>query len=232
MFSRRSKKMLEEERDERRKMEEAHAAQMLKLQKQQHLMAKAKEEELQRRERLERELAKQRWKENAERQRMEQLHEDQLMEAVRQLELARVAEQTLSRKEEERREMMAEKQRVEEERLEREARQRREKRRRLKEASPDTLRSLRELIRDKYRLDVEIWSLRGARKPDRWIVEQKMEKADAVLNEIMETVELWKDNHDGSWDSAEWKRVQDIRKRLQSGGIRIWADDPLWGQPG
>jgi len=56
----------------------------------------------------------------------------------------------------------------------------RKSQKKLEEASPSTLRSLRELIRDKYRLDVEIWGLRGARKPDRWLVEQKMEKADAV----------------------------------------------------
>ena len=188
------------------------------------------EEERQERQRLENELAERQRKEQLERQEMEQFHQRQMEQAMQQLENTRLAQEQLERQEKERQIIEWEKRQIEEKRLQREAQQRQEKQRKIKEASPETLRSLRELIRDKYRLDVEIWGLRGARKPDRWVVEQKMEKADAVMQEIMAMVGLWEDNRDESWDPAEWERVQDIRRRLQSGGIRIWADSLLWSE--
>lgn len=173
------------------------------------------EEERRQRQRLEDELA-------GRKREMEQVEQ--------QLTSTRLAQEELERREEERQSVERWKKRGEEKRLEREARQRQDRQRKIKEASPETLRSLRELIRLKYHLDVEIWSLRGARKPDRWLVVQKMEKADAVLEEIMTIIRMWEHKKDGSWDAAEWERVQDIRRRLQTGGIRIWADSPLWSE--
>lgn len=40
----------------------------------------------------------------------------------------------------------------------------------MKQASPETLRDLREPIRDRFELDIKIWGLRGARRPNRPIV--------------------------------------------------------------
>lgn len=152
----------------------------------------------------------------------------QEIERNRELENTRLALQQREREEKVRLQAEQLKTQIEGDRLAREARQRKEKQKKIKEASPETIRSLRELIREKYRLDVEIWGLRGARKPDRWLVELKVEKADAVVKEIMAMVKVWEDNTDGSWDPKEWERVQDIRKRLLSGGMVIWADNPLW----
>ncbi|KAH7078750.1 hypothetical protein BKA63DRAFT_250499 [Paraphoma chrysanthemicola] len=103
-----------------------------------------------------------------------------------------------------------------------------EKRLRIKQASPETLRDLRELIRDRYELDVKIWGLRGARKPDHPIVQKKMEKSDAVMEEILHMVSLWGDNSDNSWNPVEWEKVNIIRKKLEDGGHRVWANDPPW----
>lgn len=55
----------------------------------------------------------------------------------------------------------------------------------MKVTTPEALRGLRDLIRTKYELDVEIWNLRGARRMDRPVVEKKMQGADAVLTEII-----------------------------------------------
>ncbi|KAF2252502.1 hypothetical protein BU26DRAFT_602870 [Trematosphaeria pertusa] len=118
----------------------------------------------------------------------------------------------------------------EEARRKRERAQHNAKMRRLKEASPETLRSLRELIRTRYQLDVEIWNLRGVRRPDRCIAERKMEKADAVMEEILGMVAVWGDNADGLWDEDEWERVKEIRKRLMSEGKREWVGNPPWAE--
>jgi hypothetical protein len=129
-----------------------------------------------------------------------------------------------------RRHKAAEKLRIENERLAAEQRKEEQRLRKLKQASPETLRTLRELIRNRYELDVKIWGLRGARRPDRPIVEDKMEKADAVMQEILEMVWLWGNNADRTWIAEEWVKVQSIRKRLQEGGRREWAGHPPWDE--
>jgi hypothetical protein len=95
--------------------------------------------------------------------------------------------------------------------------------------SPDTLRNLRELIQEKYTLDVEIWSLRNVRMSDRWIVEEKMKKADTILSKIFATVDGWKTTQ-GSWTDAEWKRAKEIQNCIMSEaeGKRWWAGNPPW----
>ncbi|KAH7073279.1 hypothetical protein FB567DRAFT_537431 [Paraphoma chrysanthemicola] len=103
-----------------------------------------------------------------------------------------------------------------------------EKRLRIKQASSETLRDLRELIRDRYELDVKIWGLRGARKPDHPIVQKKMVKSDAVMEEILHMVSLWGDNSDNNWNPVEWEKVNIIRTKLEDGGHRVWANDPPW----
>ncbi|ORY13861.1 hypothetical protein BCR34DRAFT_253151 [Clohesyomyces aquaticus] len=159
--------------------------------------------------------------------------QERRMEATRrQLESAHLAREDLERQAAEQRVIEYEKARLEAERLDREARIRAEKHSRIKAASPETLRDLRELIRDKYQLDLEIWELRNARRPDRWIVDVKMEKADAVVSEIMAMVVVWERREDGDWNDDEWERVQEIRERLMSGGIRIWANESIWTEGG
>jgi hypothetical protein len=149
-----------------------------------------------------------------------------------ELEQSEIREAQLRSIDEERKRKHAEKKRIEQARLQRDKAKREERLRKLKEASPDTIRTLRELVRSKYELDVEIWGLRSARKPDHWIVEQKMEKADAIMYEIWHIIAMWDDNSDGAWDEEEWRRVSELRKRLgepgNAPGIKIWAQEPLW----
>jgi hypothetical protein len=100
------------------------------------------------------------------------------------------------------------------------------------EASPETLRDLRELIRNRYQMDNEIWGLRSARKPDRPKVLEKMVKADAIMEEILTTINTWENQKDGNWTDEEWDRVQEIKERLQSDGKRVWKDSPPWTDAG
>lgn len=109
---------------------------------------------------------------------------------------------------------------------------RNEKRKKMKESSPETLRDLRELIRNRYQLDVEIWGLRSARKPDRPTVLEKMAVADAIMEEILTTISTWENQQDGNWTDEEWARVQEIKERLQSDGKRVWEGNPPWADAG
>jgi len=183
------------------------------------------EEERQQRLKLENEVA--------EHRRREDLQDREMERTRKQLENSRLAREQLEKQEEERQDIERKRRQSEEKKRQREEQQRQEKQKKIMEASPETLRSLRDLIREKYRLDVEIWGLRGARGPDRWIVEQKMERADTVMQEILAMTMVWeynRDNSNGLWQTAEWERVQDICGRLHNGGIRFWADKPLWSE--
>ena len=192
------------------------------------LFAKQQQEEEARRwhEEQQRQLQEaQRWKER-------QLH-DQLMQAERQLERERQVReqerQNLARqREKERRDrecLQKEREKKEKERKERE-KQRLE---RLKLTSPEALRGLRDLIRTRYALDMEIWSLKGVKRPDRPLVEERMGKADAVLEEIYNMVATWEENSK-VWTPQEWELARDIKARIQAGGKRVWKDNPPWNE--
>jgi hypothetical protein len=99
----------------------------------------------------------------------------------------------------------------------------------LKLTSPEALRWLRDLIRTRYDLDMEIWSLRRARRPDRPVVEEKMKKADAILTEIYTMVRTWEEN-DKLWTPEEWELAQDIKERILADGKRMWMENPPWNE--
>src|SRR5271170_5003789 len=157
----------------------------------------------------------QRWKEEQQRQLQEaqrwkerQLH-DQLMQAERQLEQERqVREQERQNLARHREKERRDRERLEKEREKKEREQRRLER--LKVTSPEALRGLRDLIRTRYALDMEIWSLRGVKRPDRPIVEERMGKADAVLEEIYNMVATWEENSK-VWTPQEWELARDIK---------------------
>jgi hypothetical protein len=96
-----------------------------------------------------------------------------------------------------------------------------------KQVSPEKLRELRDLIRLRYELDVQIWNLRGVRKPDRPIVEEKMEKADSVLQAIEDTIRSWEDTR-SSWTQEEWDKIGDVFHRITLQNKRWWTKNPPW----
>jgi hypothetical protein len=100
---------------------------------------------------------------------------------------------------------------------------------RMKLTTPEALRGLRDLIRTRYQLDMYIWSLKGARGPDRPLVVEKMEKADAVLMEIYTMVETWVEN-DRIWTAEEWRLAQMIKDRIKAEGKRWWENSPPWNE--
>lgn len=174
----------------------------------------------------------QRWKERQLQDQQRQLH-DQLMQAERQLEQERrVREQERQNLARQREKERRDRERLEKEREQKE-RERKEREQgrleRLKLTSPEALRGLRDLIRTRYALDMEIWSLKGVKRPDRPIVEERMGKADAVLEEIYNMVDTWEEN-DKVWTPQEWELARDIKARIQAGGKRVWKDNPPWNE--
>ena len=153
--------------------------------------------------------------------------QDQLIQAEQQLEIER--QSRVKQLEKERREQ----ERVKWERREAEQKEKERKEReqvrmdRLKQTSPEALRGLRDLIRARYQLDMEIWSLKGARKPDQPIVEEMMEKADAILMEIYTMVETWEENGK-IWTPQEWELAQDVKRRILAEDKRWWENNPPW----
>jgi len=92
---------------------------------------------------------------------------------------------------------------------------------------PEDLRELCELIKERHCLDIVIWSLRNARMPDRYLVEIKMRKSDAILAKI-ETVVKTFDNLGAFSNNEEYSKFKDIKKRIELPGKRRWMKDPPW----
>lgn len=117
--------------------------------------------------------------------------------------------------------------------LDREEQQRKDRevlvRERVKKTTPEALRGLRDLIRQRYQLDMFIWSLKGARAPDRPIVEESMEKADAVLQEICAMVDTWEEN-EAFWTPQEWVLASKIKEQVMKSGKRVWRNNPPWNE--
>lgn len=116
---------------------------------------------------------------------------------------------------------------LEQEVLERQRRKEEDKKKRLRMTNPETLRELRELIRTRYELDVKIWSLRKVRKPDRPMIEEDMERADAVMAEIMEIIRAW-EGSEAWWSKNEWEQVEQIIDKLNADGKRSWMGNAPW----
>jgi hypothetical protein len=112
-------------------------------------------------------------------------------------------------------------------------RKREERLKKFKDVTPDSLYKLRKLIRQRYALDVEIWALRGVKKADRGIVEDKMRKADALMAEITTMVHAWEGTWEGTdklWTRREWDKAQDVRERILMDNKRLWEDSPPWDE--
>lgn len=93
--------------------------------------------------------------------------------------------------------------------------------------SPGELRDLRELIRQRYALDVEIWNLRHVQAYNRDVVVGKMWKADAVLAKIHRTVDSLDDRENFPSD-GDYQKFEAIKLKLWEDGKRNWGLNPPW----
>jgi hypothetical protein len=105
-----------------------------------------------------------------------------------------------------------------------------EEEKKARDVTPEKLRELRELIRLRYELDNTIWTLRGVRVPDRYIVEAKIIKADAALKAIEEKIEIWEDTSRDIWTDVEWAKFEQVRDRIRLPGKRLWKTKAPFGE--
>jgi len=87
--------------------------------------------------------------------------------------------------------------------------------------------NLRELIRQRYALDLEIWGYRKVGTYNHAIIEDKMRKSDALLGRIRAVV-LSMDHRDHFRTEAEFAKFQDVKTRVLAGGKRQWENNPPW----
>jgi hypothetical protein len=97
--------------------------------------------------------------------------------------------------------------------------------------SPEALQHLRELVRQRYELDMEIWQDRNVPARDRDTMVDKMKRADGLLREIQETVRAWKFDSE-VWTEDEIVIAKDIRDALLEDGKRVWQKQSPWGTTG
>jgi hypothetical protein len=92
---------------------------------------------------------------------------------------------------------------------------------------PDEVRELADLIRKRYKLDVEIWDLRHVQPHNRPVVKDKMRQSDATLQKISATIAAW-NSPDAFESPKDWAKMQEIKKRIKASGKRNWALNPPW----
>ena len=84
------------------------------------------------------------------------------------------------------------------------------------------LKACRELMRSKYKLDVEIWNLGDVNVEFRSVVDDLKRRSDATLDEIQRIVSRWRgpryaaDVPGPRWTQDEEKLVREIQERVQS----------------
>jgi hypothetical protein len=92
----------------------------------------------------------------------------------------------------------------------------------VKKMQPEELRELCELIKERHGLDLQLWSLKSARRADQHLVEIKMHKADAMLRKI-ETIVKTFDHREAFSSQEEYAKFLDIKRRVLMTGKRYWC---------
>jgi hypothetical protein len=84
-----------------------------------------------------------------------------------------------------------------------------------KAITSQNLRECRELIREKYALDVEKYNLRDVHDLNQHILDDKIRRSAGALVDIKRIVKGWVEAKE-QWSEAEWRQVEEINHRIQS----------------
>lgn len=108
-------------------------------------------------------------------------------------------------------------------------RQQRERKRvaKLRNTSSESLYQLRDLIRQRYQLDVKIWGMRNVLRGNQKIVINLGKEADAILLQIYNTVEQW-DEAAFQGHPREWQIASQIKEGITNSNPRWWENNPPW----
>ena len=79
------------------------------------------------------------------------------------------------------------------------------------EAAASDVRRCASLLRQMYRLEIEIYAMTAAQKDDLKIRDHKISTANALLVEIQNMVVSWGTNRDAKWTDEDEKLIREIR---------------------
>lgn len=93
----------------------------------------------------------------------------------------------------------------------------------------DELRAFRELLRERYSLDIQIWELRTVHFYNQQKVIDIMKKADALLLRIKATAISM--NHRSFFDKDDdWDKFRLIYEKVMAPGKRVWLQKLPFGE--
>lgn len=93
-------------------------------------------------------------------------------------------------------------------------------------ASKESVRMVRQFIRDRYRLDLHIWKNRDVQDADRDFVVEDCRRSDRVLERIRAIVSSWDAD---LFDADEWEVARTIKAIFtDESSIAIWHKLPPW----
>ena len=95
-----------------------------------------------------------------------------------------------------------------------------------RKASKESVRQLRELVRQRYRLDLSIWNEKDVLEADRELVLKDCHRADEILQHIYAIVSDWQEM---LFDKEDWKVAQQIKDGLLGDELHVrWGQTPPW----
>ncbi|KAK5116992.1 hypothetical protein LTR62_006713 [Meristemomyces frigidus] len=102
------------------------------------------------------------------------------------------------------------------------------KARREQNASKESVRQVRRLIREKYRLDIYLWGKRTVQKSVKPTIMEKCKKADDILKRIIFIVDDWTEELFDEGD--EWELAKMIKRGIPRPGDDhvLWETSPPW----
>ena len=96
--------------------------------------------------------------------------------------------------------------------------------------SRESVGRLRKLLRDRYRLDVWIWSRRRTPQGNQHLILKKCEEANDILQQIYAIVSDWDEPSFRNADEPdEWKMAEAIKKIVEDKDQHVdWVKTPPW----
>ena len=99
--------------------------------------------------------------------------------------------------------------------------------RRREKISTEEIRELRELIRQRYALDLRLWSHRTVNTHNEEPIMKKARQADALMLKIRAIVTSM-DKRKYFETDEEWRVFAEIRNAVMEDGKREWVKNPPW----
>lgn len=95
-----------------------------------------------------------------------------------------------------------------------------------RDASRESVRKVRQLIRERYQLDLYVWQKRGVLSANRPMVMESCVKADKILQQIYFIVNSWEQD---AFEPKEWDVAKTIKEHLSHEDRHaIWQTLPPW----